>query len=194
MPQSESDHATTLLSLLKEKSLFLVVVEIGSEGSISAALRKKAKGSDHLRGSIVGFSTDEARFLFTVDPELMSAHGLHSDEVVRHIAHRTSNVCDANFILAVIAADDGGEGAAEAGTLHVAVARQGYKTLSSKQLLEPGTRISRRNNIIDASLLFACEAAGVEPVASDAPPKSATGKVLDHALNETFPASDPVSI
>ena len=116
--------AGNLGKILKEKGLTVSVAESCTGGNIAHFFTENPGSSEYFKGGVVAYSNELKVKILGVNPEIITAKGAVSKEVVEAMANSARQLLDTDYAIATsgIAGPDGGTPDKPVGTVWIAVA------------------------------------------------------------------------
>jgi nicotinamide-nucleotide amidase len=146
-------EAADLLQNAKQQGIRIITVESCTGGLVAALLTEIAGSSAVLDCGLITYSNESKAELTEVPAELIHQYGAVSEEVAQAMAEGGLAHSRAHLSVAVtgIAGPGGGSAAKPVGTVFIASALAGNKTIVEKHLFE-GNRSSVRMQTVHAAL------------------------------------------
>lgn len=145
--------AKDLLKVCEEKDLKFATAESCTGGLIAAYLTDIAGSSTVVERGFVTYSNEAKNEMLNVPMDLIEEHGAVSEQVARAMAEGAVRNSRADLAVSVtgIAGPTGGTKEKPVGRVHMAVARDGQKTLHAVHTFE-GNRDDVRQQTVAAAL------------------------------------------
>lgn len=193
MSETSKQQAESLIRSLCERGLSLVTAESCTGGLVAASLSEVPGAGKCLHGGFVTYTTEQKARVLGLDEVLMTREGTVNEDVARDMARHALDLSPADIAVSVtgVAGPDRDEFDTPVGRLFVAAARKGCGTLVSRYQFDGLDPDAFREAAVERAIELAREAMTLD---ASVPTTEQMDEALDHALKETFPASDPVSI
>ena len=121
---ADSDEPLEVIAgnLLKQKGATIATAESCTGGKMASLLNKHAGSSAFYRGSVISYDNSVKEHLLGVPEEMIQAHGVVSEEVVRTMAESVKKVIGTDYAIATsgIAGPAGGSPEKPVGTVWIA--------------------------------------------------------------------------
>lgn len=142
-----------IVKLLTEQGKTLSTAESCTGGLIASMITNVPGASAVYKGSVIAYHNGVKKEQLNVKPETLERFGAVSEETAREMAEGARNCIDTDFALSVtgIAGPDGGTAEKPVGTIWIALAERGTKTIAKKLQLDYG-RTANRERAATAAL------------------------------------------
>jgi PncC family amidohydrolase len=144
--------------LFKKKDLSLSVAESCTGGLISHYLTSLPGASIFFRAGVVSYSVEAKKKILGISSDIISEHGVVSEETAKEMAERIRSLAETDFALSTTGnlGPEALEGKAK-GLVYIAVSKEGLTV--SRELMLAGTRAENKKMASLLALKFLIEMA-----------------------------------
>jgi nicotinamide-nucleotide amidase len=190
-----AEEAQHLLDLLQSNDLGLVTAESCTAGLISCTLSKAKGAAERLHGGFVVYTKAHKHAALGIDPALLDEVGAVNATIAEQMARGAIERSDADVAVAAtgVAGPEPDEDGNPVGKLILAFAVRDGQSVIEEHNLQRMTAEQFRDKAVGLAINLVTRALQSPQVHEEIEAMRAEA-TLDHALKETFPASDPISI